>query len=191
MARERKFSTTELFQVTEQTLLEHGYEGFTIGILAEKLKVSRGAIYKYYENKEELIYDYMIAEMEIFLAKLREIEMQKGFLAQFDFLIDTIFAKTEIHTLIGITQYIPVHNNAKVKEKKAILDQFHMDMYIHLQKFIDLGRTEGILKEKLPVGLMLGFIFQAIAIPNHFGVSKSQWIDSIKEILGHGMFENK
>ncbi|WP_211171157.1 TetR/AcrR family transcriptional regulator [Bacillus sp. DNRA2] len=191
VARERKFSTMELFQATEQTLLQHGYEGFTFGILAEKLKVSRGAIYKYYQNKEELIFDYMIAEMETFLKMLSEIEQQKGFSDQFDFLVDAIFAKTEIHALIEVTQHIPVHNNENVKEKKAMLDQFHLDMYKFLQKFIDLGRAEGILKPNLPDGMMLGFIFQSFTIPNHFGIPRAQWIRGIKEILGYGMFENK
>ncbi len=188
MARERKFSTEELFQATEKILLQYGYEGFTFSLLAEKIKVSRGAIYKYYENKEELIFDYMIAEMETFLSKLSEIENQEGFSAQFDFLMNAIFAKTEIHTLIGVTQHIPVHSNKKIKDKKARLDQFHLDMYKHLQNFIKLGRAERILKPEIPDGLILGFIFQSITIPNHFGITKDEWIHSIKEILSHGMF---
>lgn len=188
MARERKFSTEEIYQATEQLLLQHGYEGFTFSLLADRIKVSRGAIYKYYENKEELIFDYMIAEMEAFLSKLSEIEVQKGFNAQFTYLMDAIFAKTEIHTLIGVTQHIPVHHNEKVKAKKAKLDQFHLDMYKLLQNFIQLGRDEGVLKQEIPDSLFLGFIFQSITIPNHFGIEKDKWIQSIKEILGHGMF---
>jgi TetR/AcrR family transcriptional regulator, repressor of fatR-cypB operon len=190
MAREKKFSTEELFQETEQILLQHGYEGFTFSMLAKRINVSRGAIYKYYENKEELLFDYMIYEMEKFLLDLREIENHEGFMAQFDFLMDIFFKKTEIHTILSIAQQIPTQLNEKVKEKKGKLDQYHMDMYKHLQNFITLGKEEGKLKSHIPSVLMLGYIFQSITIPNHFGIPKSQWIHSIKEIIGQGMFNN-
>lgn len=57
MARERKFTRDDLYETTKYMLLENGYEGFTFSKLAEKLNVSRGAIYKYFNNKDELITD--------------------------------------------------------------------------------------------------------------------------------------
>ena len=73
MARERKFSTDDLFQASKQLLLQHGYEGFTFSLLADQFDVCR-ALYKYYENKEELITDFMIYEMGKFLFELKEIK---------------------------------------------------------------------------------------------------------------------
>lgn len=64
-------------------------------------------------------------------------------------------------------------------------------MYQHLQGFISLGRQELKLKESLPDPLILGFIFQTIMIPNHFGISHSKWISSIKEMIRHGMLRNE
>ena len=40
-------------------------------------------------------------------------------------------------------------------------------MFIY-KTFINLGKKDGKLKEDLPDGLILGFIFQTIAIPNHY-----------------------
>lgn len=85
MARERKFSLNELFQQTKQLLLEHGYEGFTFGLLAERLGVSRAAIYKHFENKEEAITAYMVDEMEQVFAKLVHIHDCPTFDEQFRF----------------------------------------------------------------------------------------------------------
>lgn len=73
MARERKFSKDDLFRNVKHILLQHGYEGFTISLLADMLEVSRGALYKYYVNKNELITQFMIYEMEQFIGELKQI----------------------------------------------------------------------------------------------------------------------
>jgi TetR/AcrR family transcriptional regulator, repressor of fatR-cypB operon len=184
MARERKFSTDDLFQAAKQILLLHGYEGFNFSLLADRLEVSRGTLYKYYQNKEELIIDYMIYEMDQFLADLKNIEHQNGFESQFNFLIDIIFKHNEINQILEMVNQIP----ASMKKQ---LDTLHIGMYKYLQSFVDLGRQEKKLKPHFKDGLILGMIFQTIAIPNHFGVPQTEWVQSIKEILSHGMFVNK
>ncbi len=188
LARERKFSTEELFQATESILQQHGYEGFTFSVLAERMDVSRGALYKYYKNKDELITDYMIYEMERFLKELRMIDQQGGFRPQFEFLLNLIFKNIKVHQIIAMSHHIQISKNEKAKANKAKLDAQHIDMYVYLQGFIQLGKAEGILKEHIPDTLILGYIFQTIAIPNHFGIEATEWIISIKEILMHGLF---
>ncbi|MCM3570694.1 TetR/AcrR family transcriptional regulator [Neobacillus mesonae] len=180
MARERKFTTDELFEATKQLLLHQGYEGFTFGLLADNLKVSRGAIYKYYENKEELITNFIFYEMDQFLLKLKKINQHQGFEAQFHFLLNLIFSYSDIQKLIKIGQQLPGYQD-KFKT-------LHSDMYQYLQGFIELGKKEGKLKRHLPNNLILGYIFQSVAIPNHSGIPHSEWASSIKEIICHGMF---
>ncbi|WP_110928525.1 TetR/AcrR family transcriptional regulator [Bacillus massiliglaciei] len=188
MARERKFSTDDIYQATKQILLQHGYEGFNFGLLAEHLDISRGAIYKYFDNREELITNFMQHEMRLFLIELKEIEEYDSFDEKLDFLLDLIFKHTSVPELIEIGRRIPINGNSKVKENIIQLEKLHLDMYKHLQGFIDLGRQEQKLKASLPDSLLLGMIFQSILIPNHFGVPQSEWVRSIKEILCHGMF---
>ncbi|WP_042357673.1 TetR/AcrR family transcriptional regulator [Bacillus rubiinfantis] len=180
MARERKFSTDELFHATKQLLLDHGYEGFTFSLLADSLGISRGALYKYYENKDELITNYVFYEMDQYLLKLKQIDLHHGFEAQFHFLMNLIFSYSDIQKLIKISQQVPNH-----QEK---FETIHEDMYQYLQAFVELGKQEGILKSHLPNNLILGYIFQSIAIPNHSGIPHSQWVNSIKEIICHGLF---
>lgn len=188
MARERKFSNEELFQLVKKMLLQHGYEGFHFGLLAEQLDVSRGALYKYYENKDELITDFMLYEMQLFIGDLAQIENQGDFEAQFDFLMKLIFNKAEVHQLITVVQQMGSSSNEKAKENKERLEKLPLEMYRYLQNFISFGKREGKLKEHIPDSVMLGLIFQSIAIPNHFGLPKSVWVDSIKEIISKGMF---
>jgi TetR/AcrR family transcriptional regulator, repressor of fatR-cypB operon len=189
MARERKFSTQELFTAVGRMLIQHGYEGFTISLLADHLDVSRGALYKYYENKDELIVEYMNDKMDQFLLELREIERREGFEAQFDYLIELIFHKhSQIHQLIGMAHQIQAGLNDRVKAGKKRLDEQHLVMYAQLKGFTDLGRRENKLKPHLADGIVLGMIFQTIAIPNHYGIPQAEWVASIKEILCQGMF---
>ncbi|OZU87404.1 TetR family transcriptional regulator [Virgibacillus indicus] len=187
MARERKFSKELLYSTTRDTLLNHGYDGFTFGKVAERLKVSRGTLYKYFENKEELITDYMVFEMERFLIELQKIDEYEGFQAQFEYLLEIILEDSEIHQIRGIAFEIPAINNkvsANIEQIKAL----HQDMYRYLQGFVDLGRNENRLKQTIPDSLILGFIFQTVDIPNHFGVPTAKWNASIKEVIRHGMF---
>lgn len=189
MARDRKFTTAELFQATKQGLLQHGYEGFTFSLLAEQLDVSRGTIYKYYDNKDELITEFMLEEMNMFLHDLKKINDIKHFEDQFNQLFFIMFKNQDIHSLIEIGSHIQMSRNKKVSENKKRLDKLHLDMYDILSEFINNGKKEGILKPELPDNLLLGIIFQTIAIPNHSRVPTEEWVHSIKEIISHGMFK--
>lgn len=186
LARERKFSTDELYQATKQMLLEHGYEGFSFSLLAEKLEVSRGAIYKYFDNREELITSFMLHEMKLFLEELKEINNIPVFEEKFTFLLELIFKNSTVPPLIEIGQRIPTNENKTVQMNISQLENLHLDMYKLLQGFIKLGREEQKLKSSIPDSLILGIIFQSIMIPNHFGISQSDWVSSIKEILCYG-----
>lgn len=187
MGRERKFTEKELYQATKINLLEYDYAGFTFGKLAQRLNVSRATIYKYYENKEELITDYMIDEMNHFLDNLQKINQYNTFESQFDYLLNSIFKDQDIQKLIKIAFHIPLANE-KIKQNINRLHQQHQTMYSILQDFIQLGKANRHLKNNLPDQLILGFIFQTIAIPNHTGIPYQEWVDSIKEILRHGLF---
>lgn len=95
--------------------------------------------------------------------------------------METIFTKTELHQLISIAKQI--HSNENVNEHKDKLEKLPLEMYRYLHGFISLGKEEGKLKAHIPDSVMLGIIFQSIAIPNHFGIPKAEWVAAIKEII--------
>lgn len=184
LARERRFTDEELFQATGELLLQLGYEAFTFSLLAAELEVSRGTLYKYYKNKDELIIHYMLYEMREFLLKLKEIHKRETFEEQFEFLLALIFENSSIHHLIEIGMAVPKEKDENIKR----LNKKHLEMYEELMEFIHLGKKEQKLKADLPDSLLLGFIFQTISIPNHYRVPREEWVSSIKEVLRHGMF---
>ncbi|PFK32154.1 TetR family transcriptional regulator [Bacillus cereus] len=189
MARERKFSTEDLYKETKQILLQYGYEGFTFGILASKLNVSRGALYKYFDNKDILITDYMVYETEQFVERLKQINSFKDFEDQFDYLLHTILKDTEIHRIREIAIKLPKMNDKKTEANKKKINDLHQDMYYSLQSFVEKGKSESKLKQELPNDLILGFLFGIIDIPNLRNIPYSEWTKYIKEVVRHGIIK--
>lgn len=189
MARERKFTDEHLFKATKQMLIEDGYEAFTFSKLAAILDVSRGSIYKYYENKDELISEFLMYEMNRLLNDFNKLDKSGNFQTQFDVLIDFFFEQSSMNQIIEVIHQIPANTTKRVKDNKSRLDEYHIDMYRQFQGLIDLGRKEKVIKSHLPSAVLLGMIFQTIAIPNHFNIPQEEWIASIKEILSYGMFK--
>ena len=190
MARKRKFTMGDLYLVTKETLVDVGYNRFTFSILAEKLDISRGSIYKYFDNKEELITEYMVFEMNHFLIELRKINTYNGFEEQFDYLLHIIFNDNNIQKIIGMGPQIQSEGNKKVENNLEKLKELHFSMYTLLDDFIQLGKEKNFIKNTLHNGVILGFIFQSIAIPNHYNLPREEWISSLKEIIQYGVFQN-
>ncbi|WP_042144481.1 TetR/AcrR family transcriptional regulator [Paucisalibacillus sp. EB02] len=187
MARERKFSREELYRSTKELLLQYGYEGYTFTLLANQLNVSRAAIYKYYENKEELLSEYMLYELTSFLYLLKKVTREKTFTDQFHALFDVIFADMSLYQLREIGIQIPKVNK-KVAANKQNISEIVTELYTSLQHFIDLGRSEKKLRDDIPSNLIIGMIFQTVNIPNTEGVPHQDWVKKIKEVICHGVF---
>ena len=187
MARERKFSREELYQATKELLLNYGYEGYTFTLLANELDVSRAAIYKYYENKEELLSEYMLFELSNFLNELKKVSREKTFSNQFHDLFNVIFGDMSLYQLRDMGMQIP-NVNKKVAVTKQKISEIHTELYTSLQHFIELGRSEKKLREDLPSSLILGMIFQTVNIPNIEGISHKDWVEKIKDVICHGIF---
>lgn len=189
LARERKFTDEQLFKATKEMIIQDGYEAFTFSKLAAILDVSRGSIYKYYENKDELISEFLMYEMNRFLHEFQKLDKSGDFRTQFDSLIDFIFEQSNMNQVLEIIQEIPTNTTKRVTDNKNRLNEYHIDMYQQLQGLIDLGRKENVIKNHLPTAVLLGMTFQTIAIPNHFNIPQEEWVASIKEVLTHGMLK--
>ncbi len=189
LARERKFTDEQLFNATKKMIINDGYEAFTFSRLAAVLHVSRGSIYKYYENKDELISEFLMYEMNRFLHDFQGLDISRDFEEQVEQLIDFIFKHSNIHHVMEIIHQIPNNTTQRAKRNKLKLNEYHIEMYQRFQGFLDIGRSQQKLKKQLPDGIILGMIFQTIAIPNHFGIAQEIWITSIKEIICNGMIE--
>ncbi|WP_332648533.1 TetR/AcrR family transcriptional regulator [Lysinibacillus sp. 54212] len=191
MARIRKFSTMEIFRETERLLLTVGYEAYNISLLAESLNVSRAAIYKYYTNKEDLVVDFMLDRMAKMIDAFEEIDETKPFIEGLDELLQVIFESKDIHHILTMVHWIDLRGKDEIIQKMTKLDVLHKEMYAPLQAMIQKGKEEGLLNEVIPNALILAFIFQSIAIPNHTNIPKETFLQSIKMLISTGIYKQK
>jgi TetR/AcrR family transcriptional regulator, repressor of fatR-cypB operon len=191
MGRDRKFNEVDLFLCTKKLIIETGYEGFTIGQLASQLDISRAAIYKYYQNKDELLLDFMLDEMNHTLKSFSSIPEELPFLEKIDLLLQKIFKYKDLHSILGIQEGISTKNAPHLEAKKNQLSLMHRELYQPLMHLVQQGKSEGYMDMDMPNELLLGFIFQSIAIPNHSGMDTEELFNYTKKLILNGILKKK
>ena len=191
LARERKFSTTEIFRETERLLLTVGYEGYTISLLAEALNVSRAAIYKYYTNKEQLVVDFMLEHMEKMIRQFASIDSHQSFIVQLDEVLDIVLQSKDLHRIFSMVHVVDTKGKEELAKKMERLNELHKEMYMPLQAMVNKGKEEGLLKESISNTLILAFIFQSIDLPNHTNMPEEQFSHAIKTLICSGILKEK
>lgn len=187
VGRERKFTTEEIFRETERLLLEVGYEGYTISLLAEALNVSRAAIYKYYTNKEELVVDFMLGHIVGIIEAFKNVDDTQSFQGQLDEVLDIVLASKDLHRILSLSQGIDTKRNEDIARKMERLHELHKEMYIPLYTMVNRGKEEGVLKEEIPNALIIAFIFQSIDLQNHMQIPEEIFTRSIKQLVRTGI----
>lgn len=190
MARERILTRELLLEETGELLLAAGYEGFTFSLLAERLHVSRGAIYKYYANRDALLMDYMLYHMEHFIHDLKQMDHKWSFHKQFQFLIELLFKHSEIHQILKTADQIPINKRARTEEGMQRFQKMFHEMKERLREFISLGKRENYIRPEIPEEIILLFLHQLVEIPTAKGISRANWIEHVTEILQCGIFIN-
>jgi len=189
MARERILTRDVLLENTGDLLIETGYEGFTISLLAERLKVSRGAIYKYYSNKDTLLMEYMLYHMEQFIEELKGIEANTEFLDQFDFLIQMLYRHSKVHQILKTARQIPIQEQTKTEEDMNRFHKMYEAMTKQLKQFISFGKQEKYIRPELPDEIIFVFLFQLVEVPSTSQIKRDQWMKHVTESMKRGIFE--
>lgn len=190
MGREKKFSRVELWNATRELILEVGYIGFTFSLLAEKLHISRAAIYKQFHVKEELIIDYMVYEMEYSIELLQSIDATKDFDTQLSDLLRKMYSMKDVHRALGFATTIPSITE-HVTYQKQKLSTMHRDLYAPLVRIIDKGKEEGKIALQRSSAMLLGFIFQTIDVPNFEKLTSEDLVQEMKEFILYGLIGEK
>lgn len=189
MAREKKFTTEDIYMETHKLLLSVGYDKFSFGLLATSLKVSRAAIYKYYMNKDELIYDYMVSEMEKMVEDLDRMDWISDYPSQFQQLFALIFEYSDVHQISFMIPSDGKMDSEKIKEKKQQSRVLHKHFFEQIQEFIQIGQDKGHIKSLIPTSLIIELIFHSVTIPNHSKLSQEERAKFLQEIICQGIFE--
>jgi AcrR family transcriptional regulator len=191
MGRDRRFDEADIFLYTKRLIIKTGYEGFTIGQLAAQLNVSRAAIYKYYQNKDELLLDFMLGEMKKTVESFSSIPKELPFLEKIELLLKKIMEYKDLHLILGMQEVISTKDAPLLEGKKQQLSGMHLELYMPLIHLVQQGKIEGYIEMDMPNELILGFIFQSISIPNHSGLNAETVFVFTKKLILNGILKDK
>ena len=189
MVREKKFSTEDIYVQTHNLLIKEGYEKFSFSLLAKSLNVSRAAIYKYYTNKDELITDYLIKQMEQMMRDFNQLTWSVDYSNQFDQLFELIFNYRDTHLISNDIPKKTLISPEKQLQKEAISKEVHGHFLNYIQQFIQTGKKNGQIKKEIPDSLIVGIIFHSINITDRSQLSLQEKAYFIKMIIKNGIFD--
>lgn len=129
-------STEKIMEATYEALSENGYADLSIQKIADKSDMAKSAIYYHFDDKEELVIeflDYVNEQLEI---KMQEINNKESS-DQLEELID-LFLNIEDDEMWGLHKaFFELRNQALTNEKlRAEFKQFDRDMKEKLQTIL-------------------------------------------------------
>ncbi|HCN59263.1 MAG TPA: TetR/AcrR family transcriptional regulator [Exiguobacterium sp.] len=175
MGRKHSFTETELFTLTKELVLQHGYDGFTLKLLSSHLPGARSTIYQYFPNKEELVSACMARVISDVLTKTREIDETVPETAIKE-LLNVYLDESHLHQLIGDASKILVKSETVAAHLKFI-DEAHLLLKDQLTRIFEQAQEEGVLRRDIPLPVLAGTFFNLINTPNMLHYPAEQWSD--------------
>lgn len=187
MARKKTFDQSELYEATEQLMLEIGYDRFSFQLLADKLQVTRTALYKYYKNKNDLLNAYLNHRLKEVVERLDKMDWSMEYRDKLQLLMDLVFDYADTHK---ISSMVPNQKWTKENEMDSAVQQskaLHIRFFSFIQELIEEGQHKGVLKKDIPPEIIIETIFHSINIPNHAELTLEKRAFYIKKMLFEGI----
>jgi len=173
LGRKQVFTETELLEATKRLILQHGYDGFHLKLLSQHLPGARSTIYRYYSNKEEIVAACMkraISEVIKEASKIDETDTV-GALRQ---LLYIYVKESEFHRLLGDVHKIKT-DNARALEDLAFVEEAHARLKDQLSGLFERAQNEGILRNDIPLPVLIGTFINLINTPNPMNIPAKPW----------------
>lgn len=189
MARKKTFDQKELYQATEELMLAVGYDQFSFQLLADKLQITRTALYKYYRNKNVLLNDFLNASLEEVVRRLEAIEWPDSYPQKLDELMAVIFDYADTHAISAMvpTQKWTAENADDPEIQRS--RRLHTEFFGFVQRVVEEGQKKGYLKAEIPSALIIETIFHSINLPNRAGISPDVRAVYVKKMLFEGILK--
>ncbi|NWL89644.1 MULTISPECIES: TetR/AcrR family transcriptional regulator [unclassified Paenibacillus] len=157
---------------------ERGYDGTTIPMIAEKAQVGAGTIYRYFENKEQLVNELFQSCLESFLNKIKEnfpyssTDLREQFHHIFQKMIE--LTKQDVYLVTFIESHCTGHY--LTDQSREMFRSF----LNFLSQFLDKGREQGIIVDHFPTQGLIAIVYGAYSQLNkliQYGVL--QWTEEL------------
>jgi TetR/AcrR family transcriptional regulator, fatty acid metabolism regulator protein len=138
----------------------HGFHKATISQIAAKAGVADGTLYRYFKNKDDILYQYITYKTDVVFTKMRT-AVSKGSNAE-----DKLRRLIRCHLEeFQVDKNMAVIFQSETKYMRDIQSQIKdiSKMYLDLlSDIIEQGQNEGIMRQDLFVGLVKRYILGAV-----------------------------
>ena len=181
----RKKSRENIEKIALELFATNGYHATSISQIAKKAGISKGLLYNYYENKEQLLNAVV---MKVFDEIMRIIQMSENLSAEKQ--IEQIIVQTINHLKENITFWLLYHfliHQSDVLTKLASVWEKMRNGYMEYftKLFEEIGSKNPAME-----AMMLGTMFDGIGI-NYVTAPKGFPIDEIKDYLIEVFVKNR
>lgn len=190
MARKKTFTQDEVYEATHQLMLAEGYDQFNFMKLAKALDVSRTALYKYYSNKDDLLHEFLNAQMNECVQRIETTDWSENYEDKLSQLLDLIFDFADVHS---ISIQVPNQKWTEANQHQSNIQeskQLHEKFFNFIKDVIIEGQRNGVLNAQLPPFLLIETIFHSLMLPNRTGLSAQKRSDFMKVILFNGILNS-
>ncbi len=142
-----KITQERLLQSALAVFSQKGYEGASMNDIRMHANCSKGILYHYFENKDELYLRCLEETIQVFLMQSKNMDMSSVKISDFISLRAQFQDKNDFYA--QLFQYVvlekPLHLQSRIKQIKKPLADFNQLMYESLIKDISFGQQ--VLKE--------------------------------------------
>ncbi|ERN52605.1 TetR/AcrR family transcriptional regulator [Alkalihalophilus marmarensis] len=194
MARKKIIDLQELMKVTEELLLEIGYDRLNFRLISGRLGVGRSTIYEYFSNKEDLVCEYMLRVMNLITQRMEQISSELTAEEQLKKVIAILMDYAQIHLILELTGELQTafqdddERLLKImREKETLLDG--------INKYVLIAEQACDLREDIPSSVKTSYIFQLITLQRtHLHISDkkedidlSEWVSLMFSLFMQGL----
>jgi len=183
----RKVDIQELMAVTENMLLEKGYEAFHFKALAEELNIGRSTLYEYFSSKEELVTEYMTNIMDKIFLECKGTLTLPDPLGQLREMLNIFLKYSKLHQILQILPLIDRNSSPRVEKSLRKLDDQHNQMFQWIMDSIHAAQDKGQIRADLHPSVVAGLFFNAIQIPNRLHLEQDAWNRMMFDAIYHGL----
>ena len=146
-----------IIDATNALLAQKGYDLMTMDEVAAEVGIAKASLYKHFPSKEALAAAAMVRLLENTLGFVRELNPQQAALEQLKSVLKWALE-------IRIKGGLPTLPNENTSLRDALLNNKRylnrlLDLNEHMAGLIEKARTEGLIRQDLPVDVVLFTIY--------------------------------
>jgi AcrR family transcriptional regulator len=146
-----------IIDATNALLAQKGYDLMTMDEVAAEVGIAKASLYKHFPSKEALAAAAMVRLLENTLAFVRELNPQQAAIEQLKSVLKWALE-------IRIKGGLPTLPNENTSLRDALLNNNRylnrlLDLNEHMAGLIEKARTEGLIRQDLPVDVVLFTIY--------------------------------